>query len=126
MPNEMLDKLSPIRDIHHHIDLVLGASLSNLPRYRMCPKENDILQEQVDGLIQKRDLRESMSPCFMPTLLVPKKDGSWKMCADSRMTNKITAKYWFPIPRIGDIFDLFEVKIFLKIDLRMRYHQARM
>jgi hypothetical protein len=72
-PAEIPLGLPPLRGIEHQIDLIPGASLPNRAAYRTNPEETKEIEQQVQELFDNGYVRESLSPCVIPVILVPKK-----------------------------------------------------
>ena len=54
--------LPPIRGIEHQIDLIVSTSLPNRAPYRANPEETKEIMRQVQELLDKGYIRESLSP----------------------------------------------------------------
>ncbi|MGI4156993.1 reverse transcriptase family protein, partial [Klebsiella pneumoniae] len=121
-----LPGLPPVRQIEFKIDLVPGTGPISIQPYRLAPAELEELRKQIDDLKEKGFIKDSSSPWGAPTLFVPKKDGTMRMCIDYRKLNRVTIKNKYPLPRIDDLFDQLKGSTyFSKIDLRSGYHQLR-
>ncbi|WVZ70752.1 hypothetical protein U9M48_019394 [Paspalum notatum var. saurae] len=95
-------------------------------QYRVAPKEQELIKENIDELLGKGFIRPSSSPWAFPVLFVDKKDGTRRMCVDYRALNDVTIKNKYPLPRIDDLFDQLQgACVFSKIDLRSGYHQLK-
>ena len=127
LPEEVPSGLPPIRGIGHHIDFIPGASIPSRPAWRTNPEDNKELQRQAGELLQKGYARESTSPGAVPVLLVPKKDGTWRMGVACRAINNITVKYRRPIPRLDDMLgELHGSCVLTRGDLKSGHHRIRM
>jgi hypothetical protein len=94
-PTEIPPGLPPLRGIEHQIDLISAASLPNRAAYRTNPEETKEIQRQVQELLDNGYVRESLSPCAIPIILVPKKNGTWRMCVDCRAQRRVSFFFSF-------------------------------
>ena len=69
-PKDPPHGLPPLRGIEHQIDLMTGVSIPNRSTYRSNPEETKESQRQVESLMEKRWVKENLSPCVMPIVLV--------------------------------------------------------
>ena len=121
-----LPGVPPSREIDFGIDLKPDTKQISIPPYRMAKTELKEFKLQLEYLIDKGFIQPSISPWGAPVLFIKKKNGTLKMCIDYRQLNKVTIKNKYPLPRIDDLFDQLQgSSFFLKIDLRLRYHQLR-
>ena len=81
--------LPPKREIQHEVQLQQDCPLPNIGMYRMSIMENDEIKRKIKEILDKGIIRPSTSPCGSPIVLIPNKDGTWRMCVDFRAMNKI-------------------------------------
>jgi hypothetical protein len=81
--DELPNSLPLIRSISHHIELIPRESLPNKEAYRLTPRENEEVKNQVQELLDKGLVIESLSPCAG----VESKEG-WRMENVYRLKNQ--------------------------------------
>ena len=110
--------------IYHNVDVVNDASPIKQHPYRLSPAKQKSLKDKIQYLLENDLIEPSKSNCSSPCILVPKPDGSYRMCTDYRKVNNVTKSDTFPIPRMDDCMDhIGNAKYIMKFDLLKGFWQ---
>eukprot|EP00253_Pinus_taeda_P028921 PITA_28921 len=97
------------------------------PQRRMNPMLQDIVREELQKILKVNFIYPiSDSQWVSPLVVVPKKNGKWRICVDYRQLNKATLKDYFPLPFIDQVLDTLAGKSsFSFLDGFSGYNQIR-
>ena len=110
--------------IYHDVDIIEGAKPVKQHPYRLHPERQQYLRKEVKYLLDNDIIEPSQSEWSSPCILVPKSDGTFRMCTDYRKVNSVTKTDTFPIPRIDDCIDnIGHAKYVTKFHLLKRFWQ---
>ena len=111
----------------HEIPINTGSKPIKIPPRRLGAEKDAEVERQVQDLVRRGLIEPSESSWSAPTVLVKKRDGSWRLCIDYRQLNSITKKDAYPLPRIDDSIDaLSGSTYFSTLDLVSGYWQVKM
>lgn len=119
--------LPPSLPCDNSILLIPGAHPFDIRPYRYPPTLKDEIETQVKEMLSQGVVQKSGNPFASPVLLVKKKDHSWRFCVHYRYLNAMTVKSKYPILVFDQLMDeLVAAQLFIKLDLKARYHQIRL
>ena len=115
-----------------HFNLVVETEKWRVPSNRLSPRPQSALKQAklvktLDMLKKKGIIELSPASHYSQVLLVPKPDGSTRMCINYIALNACTPDVCFLIPNIRQLFVTMGTKkptIFGVMDLTQGYHQA--
>eukprot|EP00253_Pinus_taeda_P028167 PITA_28167 len=111
----------------HHIYIEENNRPIRQPQRRMNPNLREIVKVELQKLLNLNFIYPiSDSPWVSPLVIVPKKNGKWRVCIDYRELNKATLKDHFPLPFIDQVLDtLAGKKYFSFLDGFSGYNQIQ-
>ena len=110
--------------IYHDVIVEDSKPIKQHP-YRMNPLKQKYLRDEVKYLLENDFIEPSQSNYSSPCILVPKSNGTYRMCTDYRKVNSVTKTDSFPIPRIDDCIDkVGNSKYVTKFDLLKGFWQV--
>lgn len=93
-------------------------------QYQLSPEKREALQVELDKMLKLGVVAPSESPWNNPVLLVPKAEGEWRFCLDSRKLNAVSKGDAYAVPYIPQILDsLKEARFLSSIDLASSFWQ---
>ena len=120
------DQLGRTSLVQHTIDTGDAVPIKQRP-YRTTPENKQEIDRQVNDMLERGIIQESVSPWSSPVVLVKKKNGEMRFCIDFRSINKITKKDSFPMPLVADTLDaLSGTQYFTTLDLKSGYWQIEL
>ncbi|BHF66425.1 hypothetical protein SprV_0200944200 [Sparganum proliferum] len=110
--------------LQHCIDTGDARPIRQAPRRIPIYYQKD-LEKMIQDMLNRNIIRPPSSPWASPIVLVKKKDGTLRLCADYRRLNAVTKRDPFPLPRIDDTIDaLSGATWFCTLDLASGYWQV--
>jgi exodeoxyribonuclease III len=101
-----------------------GCAPIAVPHRPTRPNLRPVLRKHIDEMLKYNIIEHSQSPWASAVVMVPKKDGSIRICVDYRLLNKHTIRSQYPMTRIDDALSSLDgAKFFSAADCNMAYHQ---
>ncbi|GFX63117.1 transposon Tf2-6 polyprotein [Trichonephila clavipes] len=93
--------------------------------YRLSPNRKEHLRKEIDNLLAHNIIEECESPYAAPVVLVPKSNGTVRLCIDYRKLNAITIPDKYPLPLMEVLLHVAKSTAFMStLDLKSGYHQV--
>ncbi|KAF4089134.1 hypothetical protein AMELA_G00063060, partial [Ameiurus melas] len=73
--------------------------------YRVPEARHKAIEEEVERMLRDRVIEESNSPWSSPIVVVPKLEGSIRLCNDFRRLNQVSDFDSYPLPRVDDLVE---------------------
>ncbi|ONK58053.1 uncharacterized protein A4U43_C09F7620 [Asparagus officinalis] len=87
--------LPPRQGVEHEIMLTGESSLPNIGIYRTSIQESEEIKKQVQELLETGVVIPSCSPYRLPVLLMPKKDGGWRILVGGvEVLHEVGSEVW--------------------------------
>eukprot|EP00253_Pinus_taeda_P028534 PITA_28534 len=97
----------------HHIYVEKDARLVRQSQRRLNPHLKHVVKAELQKLLDVNFIYPiSNSKWVSPLVVVPKKNGKWRICVDYKELNKATQKDHFPLPFINQVLDTYAGKKF--------------
>ena len=120
------DQLGRTSLVQHVIETGDASPIKQRP-YRASPEIKKEIDRQVNDMLERGIIQESVSPWSSPVVLVKKKNGEFRFAIDFRRVNQVTRKDSFPMPLVSDTLDaLSGTQYFTTLDLKSGYWQIEM